>query len=200
MSVKISIIYYSLYGSTYFLAREIEKGAFDEGAEVRLRRVQETIPEEIWKNLKGVPEAKEMQKDVPIATIDDLVWADGIVLGSPTRFGNMAGQMKNFLDQTGSLWAKGLLYGKPISFFTGASTMHGGHETTILTMSTFAFHHGMIIVPLGYPNDYVGKTRSGGGPYGPSHNGNSRDLTDEEREIAREMGKRIVQVAKKLKD
>jgi NAD(P)H dehydrogenase (quinone) len=200
--VKVAVIYYSLYGSTYRLAKAVAEGAEGAGATVRLRKVAETIPESLWRKLPGVPEAKEMQKDVPEATLEDLEWADGLALGSPTRFGNMCGQMRNFLDQTGRLYAEGKLYGKPVGFFTGADTMHGGHETTILTMSTFAYHHGMLIVPVGYIIPEAGSTKTGGGPYGPSHYSSQakiRELDEAELKIARHLGKRIAEVAAKLK-
>jgi len=198
---KILVVYYSMNGSTFELAQAIETGAKAEGAEVRLRQVPEHIPESVWKNLKGVPEAKARQASVPLATIDDLRWADGIVFGSPTRFGNMAGQMKNFMDQTGVLWVKHELDGKVAAFFTGADTVHGGHESTILTMSTFAYHHGMTIVTMGYALPETGSTTTGGGPYGPSHHGKGHtapSIDKDERTIAESMGKRVALAAKKL--
>jgi NAD(P)H dehydrogenase (quinone) len=198
---KILIVYYSMYGSTYELAKSIEVGAKAAGAEVRIRQVPDHIPESVWKNMKGVPEAKALQASVPVATNDDMMWADGIIFGSPTRFGNMAGQMKNFLDQTGGLWFKGALDGKVAAFFTGAATIHGGHETTILTMSTYAYHHGMTIVTNGYTLPESGSTTSGGGPYGPSHygqQGKRSGLDNDEKTIAENIGKRVAMTAKKL--
>jgi len=199
---KIVVLYYSLYGSTFELAREVGEGASAAGAEVRLRRAPETIPAAVWQALPGVLDAKRAQQGVPEATMADLEWADGFCFGSPTRFGNMSGQMKNFLDQTGSLWMKGALDGRPVGFFTGASTMHGGHESTILTMSTFAFHFGMVIVPLGFVPRGPGTTTTGGGPYGPSHwspmGGQPRCVDEDEKEMGRELGRRVTRVARSL--
>jgi NAD(P)H dehydrogenase (quinone) len=198
---KVLVVYYSMYGSTFELAQAIEAGAKAAGAEVRLRQVPDHIHESVWKKLKGVPEAKALQANVPIATNEDLVWADGIILGSPTRFGSMAGQMKNFLDQTGSLWAKGALDGKVAAFFTGAATIHGGHEATILATLPFAYHHGMTIVTTGYVLPESGRTTSGGGPYGPSHygeQGKRSHIDADERAIAENLGKRVALVSKKI--
>ncbi|MEM4096150.1 MAG: NAD(P)H:quinone oxidoreductase, partial [Metallosphaera sp.] len=161
---KILVLFYG-YGTIVDLASYIAEGAKAEGAEVKLARVPELFPKEVvekfnvdWNKIQRIPEV----------SMNDLEWADGLVIGSPTRYGNMTGQMKFFLDQTRDIWLKGGLYGKPVGFFTEASTIHGGHETTILAMSTYAYHHGMIIVPLGYGIKEIATTSSGGSPYGPS--------------------------------
>jgi len=191
--VKILVLFYG-YGSIVELAKEIAKGAEEEGAEVRIRRVRETLPPEVQARLPV-----DKVKDIPEATLDDLRWADGFVIGSLTRYGNMAGSLKTFLDQTALLWRDNVLYGKPVGFFTEASTTHGGHETTILTMSTYAYHFGMIIVPLGYGIPEMFQTTTGGSPYGASHLGVREELDENERKIARFLGKRVTEVARKLK-
>ncbi len=197
-NVKISVIYYSMTGSVYHLAQVIAEGAEQAGAEVRLRRVPDLLPLEVIRANDAIKQAVEAQKNVPVATLDDLTWADGIAFGSPTRYGNMTAQLKNFLDQTGPLWAQGQLAGKAAGFFTGAATMHGGHESTILTMSTFAFHHGMVIVPTGYLSPSVHGTQTGGGPYGPTELGSKPELSDDERAVGILLGQRLALIAGKL--
>ncbi|WP_126450619.1 NAD(P)H:quinone oxidoreductase [Sulfodiicoccus acidiphilus] len=192
--VKVLVLFYG-YGSIVELAKEVYRGAQESGAEVRLRRARETMPPELVEKMR-IP--LDSVKDIPEATLDDLVWADGIVMGSPTRFGNMAGPLKTFLDQTGPLFGKGALVGKAVGFFTEANTMHGGHETTVLTMSTFAYHHGMVIVPVGYAIPEVGSTTAGGSPYGASHLSSLKELDEKERVIARFLGRRVAEVARKL--
>ncbi|SMC06259.1 NAD(P)H dehydrogenase (quinone) [Sulfobacillus thermosulfidooxidans DSM 9293] len=196
--MKISVIYYSMTGSVFHLAKAVAQGAEEVGAEVRLRRVADLLPLEVVESNEHIKKGLEMQQDVPVATLEDLTWADGIAFGSPTRYGNMTAQLKNFLDQTGPLWAEGKLAGKAAGFFTGAATMHGGHESTILTMSTFAYHHGMIIVPTGYLIPAIHGTTTGGSPYGPSELGNKNELSDDERSIALFLGRRLAEVAGKL--
>lgn len=191
--VNILVLFYG-YGSIVELAKEIGKGAEEEGAEVRIRRVRETLPQELQSRLPF-----DKVKDIQEVTLEDMKWADGFAIGSPTRYGNMAGGLKTFLDTTAVLWKDNLLYGKPVTFFTEASTIHGGHESTILTMSTYAYHFGMIIVPLGYGIPELFQTTSGGSPYGASHLGVKEELDETERKIARFQGKRITEVAKKLK-
>lgn len=199
---KIGIVYYSMYGNTYELAKELAEGVRRDGGDPQLRRVPELLPQEVIDAQPPVQDAIEAQKDVQEATVDELPDFDGIVLGSPTRFGNMTAQLRNFLDQTGPLWANGGLSGKAAGFFTGASTMHGGHESTVLTMSTFAYHHGMVVVPLGYAlASQVGGTRSGGSPYGPSHwspQEGKEGLDDDEIQIARIYGEHFHAIAAQL--
>jgi NAD(P)H dehydrogenase (quinone) len=196
----IGIVYYSMYGSTFDLAREIAAGVADSGSEAQLRRVAELLPEEIIE-AQGLQATIDRQSDVPEATVEELPQFDGLIIGSPTRFGNRIAQLSNFLDQTGPLWAAGSLVGKPVGFFTGASTMHGGHESTILTMSTFAYHQGMVIVPLGYATPEAGATTTGGGPYGASHfspQAGKDGLSDDERAIARHYGGFFSDIATRL--
>ncbi|HWH31752.1 MAG TPA: NAD(P)H:quinone oxidoreductase [Egibacteraceae bacterium] len=199
---KIGIVYYSMYGSTFELAKELAEGVRRDGGDPQLRRVAELLPPEVIQEQPGLRASIEAQRDVELARVEELPGFDGIVLGSPTRFGNMTAQLRNFLDQTGPLWAKGELSGKAAGFFTGASTIHGGHESTILTMSTFAFHHGMVVVPLGYAiAAQAGGTRTGGGPYGPSHwspQEGKDGLDDDEIQIARLYGQHFHRISAQL--
>ncbi len=192
---KILVLFYG-YGSIVELAKMCAEGAREVTDEIKIVRVPEYFPEELVKKFRI---NMDSVKDIPEATLSDLEWADGIIMGSPGRFGNLTGQLKLFLDQTGELWRKGSLYGKPVGFFTEASTMHGGHESTILAMANYAYHHGMIIVPLGYGIKEIGGTMTGGGPYGATHLGNKKELDNNEIAIAKFLGKRVAEVAKKLR-
>jgi NAD(P)H dehydrogenase (quinone) len=191
---KILVLFYG-YGSIVMLAKELAKGAEEAGAEVRVRKVREYLPPDLVEKFHIPTNANE---DIQEVSLDDLRWADGIGMGSPTRYGNMAGSMKLFLDTTAELWRKGDMYGKPVTFFAEASTAHGGHETTILTMSTYAYHFGLIIVPIGYAIPEISSSSTGGGPYGATHLGNKRELDENEVKIARFQGKRLVEVTRKL--
>ncbi len=201
---EIGIIFHSMYGQTYELAQAIAEGITDGDGKAQLRRVPELMSAEDLEGA-GAAEAQEAISTVPVAQVDELAQFDGLIFGSPTRFGNRTSQLSSFLDQTGGLWAEGKLIGKPAGFFTGASTMHGGFESTILTMSTYAYHLGMLIVPMGYAHPATMSTRSGGGPYGPSHwapQGDDVDkdgLDDHERQIALDYGRRFAGIAEKLR-
>jgi NAD(P)H dehydrogenase (quinone) len=199
---KIGIVYWSMYGATYDLAQVIAQGIEKAGGEAHLRRVPDPLlPDEV-KASDGVSDAIEAQTDVVEATVDELAEFDGLIFGSPTRYGSAASQLQNFFDQTGGLWSEGELVGKPAGFFTGAATVHGGHESTILGMSTFAYHHGMPIVPVGYGvAEQVGETRTGGGPYGPTHltpMGHEEGLSEHEQAIALAYAEHFNTIADKL--
>lgn len=201
--MKILIAYYSLYGHIYKMAEAVAEGARGvEGIEADLRRVPETLSEEILEKMKAL----EIQKSfahIPICAVDDLVNADAIVFGTPTRFGNMCGQMRQFLDATGGIWAKGALVGKVGSVFTSSSTQHGGQESTILNFHTTLLHHGMIIA--GLPYLFKGQTRideiTGGSPYGSSTiAGGSGERMPSENELAaaRFQGKYVAMITSRL--
>lgn len=198
---RIGIIYYSMYGSTYELAMTLAEGVEKAGGEAHLRRVPELLPAEV-REQDDVAAALARQADIPEATVEELPSFDGLLIGSPTRYGAATSQVQSFLDQTGPLWMNGELVGKPVGFFTGAATAHGGHESTILGMSTFAYHHGMLIVPVGYGlAAEVGSTRTGGGPYGATHltpMGEDAGIDEDEREIAFAHAAQVNLVADKL--
>lgn len=200
---KIGIVYYSMYGTTHELAQTLAEGIDKAGGEPHLRRVEELVPEEILEK-SGAKQHQAAQADIARASVEELPNFEGILFGSPTRYGNAAAQLQNFLDQTGPLWQSGALAGKPVGFFTGTATIHGGHESTILTMSTFAYHHGMVIVPAGYGIDQINSTRTGGGPYGPTHfspmgDESKQGLSDDEIEIARQYAGYFNEIADKLR-
>jgi NAD(P)H dehydrogenase (quinone) len=201
--MKILIVYYSLYGHVYRMAEAVAEGVRGvESAEVEICRVPETLTEEILEKMKAL-EVQKSFAHIPICTMDDLASADAIIFGTPTRFGNMCGQMRQFLDTTGGLWAKGALVGKVGSVFTSSSTQHGGQESTILNFHTTLLHHGMIIA--GLPYLFKGQTRidevTGGSPYGSSTiAGGSGERMPSENELAaaRFQGKYVAMIASKL--
>ncbi|HPP78445.1 NAD(P)H:quinone oxidoreductase [Methanospirillum sp.] len=169
MSVRIFIVYYSLYGHVHTMAQAISLGVRDAGFEPELFRVPETLPDEVIEKMGAKSFQDEFQK-LPVITPNELAKADAVIFGTPTRFGNMAGQMRQFLDATGGIWSRGALAGKVGSVFTSSGTQHGGQESTILTMHVTLLHHGMIIA--GLPYTFSGQTTmdeiSGCSPYGAS--------------------------------
>ena len=191
--VEVLVLYYSRRGSTAELARQVARGVESvAGAHTRLR----TVPA-----ISAVSEATEPavpESGPPYATHDDLRECDGLVLGSPTRFGNMAAPLKYFLDGTSALWLNGALDRKPAGVFTSTGSMHGGQESTLLTMMLPLLHHGMYLVGLPFTADAMNETRTGGTPYGASHlagpQGDTR-LSDHERDLARLLGRRVAEVA-----
>jgi NAD(P)H dehydrogenase (quinone) len=198
----IGIVYYSMSGNHFEMAKELAQAVEDAGGKPHLRRVPELIPQEVIEQ-QGLTEVQEAQSDVQEADVDELASFDGILFGSPTRYGSAASQLQSFLDQTGSLWAEGRLVGKAAGFFTGAATQHGGHESTILGMSTFAYHQGMVIVPVGYGlTPEVGSTQTGGSPYGVTtynpQDGSKDGLSDDEKSIAKAYAEHFVQITEKL--
>ena len=201
--MKILIIYYSMYGHVHRMAEAVAEGAREvQGAEVVMRRVPETLPTEVLAKM-GAIEAQKKMAHVPIGTVDELASADAIIFGTPTRFGNMCGQMRQFLDATGQLWAKGTLVGKVGSVFTSSATQHGGQESTILSFHITLLHHGMVVV--GLPYRFQGQMRideiTGGSPYGASTiaGGQGERMTSEnELAGARFQGKHVATIALKL--
>ena len=164
---NIAVIYYSSTGNAYKVAQAIEAGAQSAGAEVRLRKVRELAPDEAIASNKGWEQHRAATQHVAEATLADLEWADGFAFGTPTRFGAMSAQLKQFLDTSGPLWMKGLLADKAATAFVGASYPHGGQETTLMTIYNMMYHWGAIIVPPSYTDPSVGK--AGGNPYGTSY-------------------------------
>ena len=192
MATKVAVIYYSATGNVYELARAVEEGAKEAGAEVRFRKVRELAPEEAIKSNRGWYGHALMTEDVPEASQEDMEWADAYVFGTPTRFGNVSAQLKQFLDQTGGLWFEGKLADKVVGAFTSASTLHGGQETTIASLFNVFAHWGAIIVPLGYTDEAI---FTAGNPYGASSTG---EPTEEELAAARHQGRRIAEKAEAL--
>lgn len=201
--MKVLIVFYSLYGHIHRMAEAVSTGASErEGTEVSMRRVPETLPDEVLAKM-GALEAQKGFSDVPICTVEELRTADAIIFGTPTRFGNMCGQMRQFLDATGSLWAAGALVGKVGSVFASSATQHGGQESTILSFHTTLLHHGMVVV--GLPYAFQEQMRideiTGGSPYGASTiAGGKGERMPSENELAgaRFQGRHVAQIANKL--
>lgn len=194
--VEILVLYYSRSGHTAAMANQIVRGVESvAGASARLR----TVPK-----VSTVTEAVEddvPEEGPPYATIDDMVECHALALGSPTRFGNMAAPLKYFLDGTGTEWANGALVGKPAAVFTSTSTMHGGQETTLLSMMLPLMHHGMLMLGIPYTEKGLHDTDAGGTPYGASHvsgEGGARELTETEKQLCRALGKRLATVTIQL--
>lgn len=200
--MKILVLYYSLFGNTFKMAQAVLKGAKGiAGAEVSLMRVPELIPQNIIDANESMKKTQGLQKNIPIAKVEDLAAFDAIIFGSPTRFGNMCSQMKNFLDQTSSLWLKGALIGKPAGVFACTASLHGGQETTLLSMMIPLLHQGMIIVGVPYSVSELITTKSGGTPYGATAVvGPNADQppTETDLKIAEALGRRVAEIAKKL--
>lgn len=194
---KVLVLYYSSYGHIEAMANEIAQGARSTGAQVDIKRVPELMPEDVAKN-SGV----KLDQDAPVAKPDDLVNYDAVIFGSPTRFGNMASQMRNFLDMTGGLWAQGKLVGKVGSVFTSTGT-GGGNETTIQSFHTTLFHHGFVVVGLPYSCSELADISEvkGGSPLGAgtiAGADGSRMPSDKEIAMARFQGKHVAEIAAKL--
>jgi NAD(P)H dehydrogenase (quinone) len=193
---EILVLYYSAHGSIRSMAQLIARGINQvTGASARLRTVPPVAPR-TQQTEPPVPD-----EGAPYAELADLEQCAGLVLGSPTRFGNMAAPLKYFLDTTGALWARGTLAGKPAAMFTSTASLHGGQETTLTSMMLPLLHHGMLIVGLPYTLPEISSTASGGTPYGASHWGGPADdkpLTEEERTLCIALGKRLAETALKL--
>lgn len=204
MTTKIQVVFYSMYGHVYTMAEAVAAGAREvEGTEVTLYQVPGLVPEDVLEK-SGAKKAREAFAHVPIIRPEQLAEADAILFGTPTRFGNMAAQMRNFLDQTGGLWMKGALIGKVGSVFTSTASQHGGQETTLTSFHSTLLHHGMIIVGVPYSEQRLltMKEITGGTPYGAStitDADGSRQPSDNELAIARFQGRHVAQIAKRLK-
>jgi len=196
---KVLVLYYSSYGHVETMASAVAEGARSvPGTEVTVKRVPELVPEEAAKRA-GI----KLEQAAPVATPDELVQYDAIIFGTPTRFGMMAAQMRNFLDQTGGLWAKGALIGKLGSVFVSTATQHGGQESTLLSFHTTLLHHGMVVA--GLPYSFAGQTRldevTGGSPYGATTiagGDGSRQPSENELAGARFQGEHVARLAAKL--
>ena len=195
---KVLVLYYSSYGHIEQMAQAVAEGAREAGAEADIKRVPELVPQAVAEK-----SGFKLDQAAPVATVDDLPNYDAIVIGTPTRFGNMAAQMKNFLDQTGGIWFQGKLIGKVGSVFTSTATQHGGQESTLLATHTVLLHHGMVIA--GLPYSFQGQTTlaeiSGGSPYGATTiaaSDGSRQPSENELAGARFQGRHVATIAAKL--
>jgi NAD(P)H dehydrogenase (quinone) len=193
---EILVLYYSRYGATAEMARRIAHGIEEvSGCQARLRTVApvSTVCEATQDSIPA--------EGAPYATLDDLSECAGLALGSPTRFGNMAAPLKYFIDSTSSLWLAGALAGKPAGVFTSTSSLHGGQESTLLSMMLPLLHHGMLLLGLPYSETDLLKTETGGTPYGPSHTAGTdskRPLSTEEKNLCRALGRRLAETAVRM--
>ncbi|BBL74246.1 NAD(P)H:quinone oxidoreductase [Methylomagnum ishizawai] len=192
--IEILILYYSRWGATSEMANLIARGVEEvEGAVAKLRTVPEVSPV-CAATADGIPDS-----GAPYASLEDLRDCDGLALGSPTHFGNMAAPLKHFIDSTSSLWFSGALSGKPAGVFTSTSSLHGGQEATLITMLLPLLHHGMILVGIPSSETALSKTQSGGTPYGPSRHSGKDGVSEEERQLCRAFGARLARTARALK-
>jgi NAD(P)H dehydrogenase (quinone) len=202
--MKVLIVYYSTYGHVHKMAEAVAQGVAEvDGVQAVMRRVPETLPPDVIEKM-GAVEAQQALSHVPICTVEELASADAVIFGTPTRFGNMCGQMRQFLDATGQLWAQGALVGKVGSAFTSTATQHGGQESTLLSFHITLLHHGFVIV--GLPYAFQGQMRideiTGGSPYGASTiAGGTGERMPSENELdgARFQGRHVASIAKKLR-
>lgn len=196
MNHDILVLYYSRSGHTAQLARLIARGIEEvSGMHARLRQVPPVAP------VTETAQPPEPEDGAPYVQKQDLLDCAGLAMGSPTRFGNMAAPLKHFLDTTGAEWASGALVGKPAALFTSTSTMHGGQESTLLSMALPLLHHGMLLLGVPYTEPALSATQSGGTPYGASHVAGSKGdnpISEHERELARALGRRLADTARKL--
>ena len=195
MNGRVAVIYYSASGNVHELAQAVADGAEEAGAEVRRRHVEELASELVISQSQHWGRHRSIVSDEPVATLDDLEWADGVAFGTPTMFGNVAAQLKQFIDQAGRLWQEGKLADKVATTFTSSQTAHGGQESTILALNTTLYHWGMVIVPLGYTVREV--FAAGGNPYGTSYTSGHRVTGPDEiaLDVARYQGRRLARFA-----
>ncbi len=196
-NIRLAIVYYSTYGTNHQMAEAAAGAAREAGAEVRLRRVRETAPEEVVKAQEAWSAQRQKTEHIEEATPDDLVWADAYLFSSPTRYGGAASQMRSFIDTLGPVWQEGKLADKVVTAMTSASNPHGGQETTLQTLYYTFMHWGAIIVTPGYTDESVFAT--GGNPYGVSVTADGNPLSDEVRKLIRFQTRRLLQTASRLK-
>jgi NAD(P)H dehydrogenase (quinone) len=197
MSTRVAVIYYSATGNVHALALAVAQGASEVGADVRVRRVPELAPDHAIDSNPAWRAHLDAVDGEPIATVDDLRWADALALGSPTRFGNIAAQLKQFIDTTGPLWAEGAIADKAVTAFTSAVNRHGGNESTLLALYNTMYHWGAVIVPPGYTDPST--TTAGGNPYGTAHVSGEGVPSAETLEAARYQGRRLTLMAGALR-
>lgn len=193
--MKVLIVYYSTFGNVYRMAQLVAEGVRQvEGAEAVIRKVPELMPESVVRSRPDMVTGAEMQKDVPLVTLEDFKEAGAVAFGTPTRFGNTSAQLKNQIDQLGPLWMQKAFEGRPAGVFVSTGTMHGGQESTILSMMNVLLHLGFIIVGVPYSVTDLYLTKGGGSPYGPGHIAgaeNIREVDENEANICRAFGRRL---------
>ena len=198
MAAKITVIYYSTYGHNLTMAKEAAEAAEAAGAEVRLRKVAETAPREVVEAQDAWAAKEKLETDIPDVSHDDMTWADGYFLSSPTRYGGATSQMRSFIDTLGPLWMDGKLADKTFTATTSAQNPHGGQETTLQTLYITAMHWGCILVPPGYTDQAV--FAAGGNPYGATVTADGPDVSDESLAAIRHQAERLVRFTEKVKD
>lgn len=201
--MKVLVVYYSTYGNVYKMAKLVADGVKEiDGAEPIIRTVPELIPDSVIESYDDMKKAREMQKDVPLVTLDDFNEAAAIAFGTPTRFGNVSAQLKNQIDRLTQLWLAGELEGKPAGVFVSTGSLHGGQETTHFTLMAPLLHLGMILVGVPYSVKELFTTQGGGSPYGPGHvagDDSQRDIDPTEAAICRALGRRLAEVGLRLR-
>jgi NAD(P)H dehydrogenase (quinone) len=200
--MKVLIVYYSTYGNVFKMAKLVAEGVQEvPGAEAVLRTVPELIPQAVIDSRPDMKAGRDMQQGVPLVTPDDFREAGAIAFGTPTRFGNVSSQLKNQIDQLTALWLKGELEGKLAGVFVSTASLHGGQETTILTLMAPLLHLGMVLVGVPYSVQELFTTQGGGSPYGPGHvagGDNKREIDPQEAAICRALGRRLAHVGLRL--
>jgi NAD(P)H dehydrogenase (quinone) len=200
--MKVLIVYYSTFGNVYRMAQLIAEGVKQvSGAEPVIRKVPELIPESVVNARDDMKAGRDLQNNVPLVTKDDFKEAGAIAFGTPTRFGNVSAQLKNQIDQLTQLWLAGELEGKPAGVFVSTGSLHGGQETTILTLMAPLLHLGMLLVGVPHSVQELFTTQGGGSPYGPGHvagGDNQREIDEKEAVICQALGKRLAQIGLKL--
>lgn len=200
--MKVLIVYYSTFGNVYEMANLVAEGVRQvEGAESIIRRVPELMPKSLVQSRTDMKAGAEIQKDVPFVTQYDFKEAGAIAFGTPTRFGNVSAQLKNQIDQLGPLWMQRVFEGKPAGVFVSTGTLHGGQESTILSLVNVLMHLGFIVVGVPYSVPELYLTEGGGAPYGPGHVAgpdNAREIDEHETNICRAFGKRLAEIGLRL--
>ena len=198
-NVKLAVIYYSMSGTNHQMAQWAAEGAKEAGAEVRVLKVHELAPQSVIESNSVWKAHTEATKNIPEASMEDLDWADAIIFSTPTRFGNMASQMKQFLDMAGGLWAQGKLTNKVASAMSSAQNSHGGQEATILSIYTTMYHWGAIVAAPGYTDGVI--FRAGGNPYGTSVTvDNNGKMVEDVKEAVKYQAKRTIAIAQLIKN
>ncbi|HYW91758.1 MAG TPA: NAD(P)H:quinone oxidoreductase [Gammaproteobacteria bacterium] len=200
--MKLLVVYYSTFGNVYRMAQLVAEGAGEvAGAEPVIRRVPELMPDSVIESNEGMKAGRELQKDVPLVTLDDFEQAGAIAFGTPTRYGNVSAQLKNQIDQLSPLWNQGKLEDKPAGVFVSTASLHGGQETTVHTLMAPLLHLGLLPVGVPYSNQELFTTQGGGSPYGPGHIAGadgSRAIDEQEAAITRALGRRLARIGLKL--